>query len=416
LGAEGISGKELIKRRLKEEPMATVVVMPKLGPKMIEGAIEKWLKGEGDKVEKEEPLVSILVEKVSFEYGSPTAGVLRKIIRAADQVVSVNEPIAIIGTVEEDISNLDPGRLSAGEGRVQISAEKRPTSLPSEEKRIHASPLAKKIAAEKGVDLAHIVGTGPRGRITQEDVLKIIEEKGKRSVTAEVSPSEIIPVSGIRRTIGLHMSESKKNIPHFYLSIEVEMTNLLEARKQLLESIEKEKGMRVSLTDFLVKITANAIKKHMIVNSTFEEGQIRIYKEINVGVAMGGREGLIVPVVRRANERSIGEICLRTKELNKKVKDGTLSLDDVTGGTFTISNLGMYGIDVFTAIINPPQCAILTVGKVSHRPIAANNEVAVRPMIWMTLSVDHRVLDGKQAADFLGEIKRQVENPLVLFT
>jgi len=192
------------------------------------------------------------------------------------------------------------------------------------------------------------------------------------------------------------------------------MSKFMELRKQLSESIEKEKGARFSVTDLLVKVVAQAVQKQPLVNSTFDGREIRLLKEINIGVAMAGKDGLIVPVIRRANECSIGEISSRTKELNQRLQDGTLSLDDVTGGTFTLSNLGMYGIDLFTAIINPPQCVILAVGKVSKKPAAVNDQVVVRPMMWMTLSVDHRILDGKQAAEFLGEIRNLIENPYLL--
>ena len=394
--------------------MATVVTMPKLGLTMTEGTIEKWLKQEGDKVEKGEPLVCILTEKISYEYESPSSGVLRKTLRGVNEVISITEPIAIIAGAEEDISNLALSQTPAPQMKEERPPDIRAGSIPSEDKRVLASPLAKKIALEKGVDLTKIVGTGPGGRITQDDVLKAAQASGKPLVPVEISAPEVIPVSGIRRTIGQRMSESKKNIPHFYLSIEVDMTQFIELRKQLSESIEKEKGVRVSVTDLLVKVVAHALQKQPLVNSTFEGQNIKLCREINIGVAMAGKDGLIVPVIRRANECSIGEISSRTKDLNQRLQDGTLSLDDVTGGTFTLSNLGMYGIDLFTAIINPPQCVILAVGKVSNKPVAVNDQVVVKPMMWMTLSVDHRILDGKQAAEFLGEIRNLVENPHLL--
>ena len=394
--------------------MATVVMMPKLGLTMTEGTIEKWLKQEGDRVEKGEPLVCILTEKISYEYESPFSGVLRKILGGVNEVVSITEPIAIIAGAEEDISNLALSQTPAPQMKEERLPEISAGSNPSEDKRVLASPLARRIAQEKGVDLSKIVGTGPGGRITQDDVLKAFQTKGKPSVPLEISAPEVIPVSGIRRTIGQRMSESKKNIPHFYLSIEVDMTKFIELRKQMSESIEKEKGVRVSVTDLLVKVVAHALQKQPLVNSTFEGQHIKLCREINIGVAMAGKDGLIVPVIRRANECSIGEISSRTKDLNQRLQDGTLSLDNVTGGTFTLSNLGMYGIDLFTAIINPPQCVILAVGKVSNKPVAMNDQVVIKPMMWMTLSVDHRILDGKQAAEFLGEIRSLVENPHLL--
>jgi len=394
--------------------MATVVTMPKLGLTMTEGTIEKWLKQEGDRVEKGEPLICILTEKISYEYESPSSGVLRKTLCGVNEVISVSEPIAIIAGAEEDISNLALLQVPAAHRKEEQPRDIMAGSIPSEERRILASPLAKKVAQEKGVDLSKIVGSGPGGRITQEDVLKAAQAAVEPTVPAEISAPEVIPVTGIRRTIGQRMTESKKNIPHFYLSVEVEMSKFMELRKRLSESIEKEKGVRVSVTDLLVKVVAHALQKQPLVNSTFDGQHIRLLKEINIGVAMAGKDGLIVPVIRRANECSISDISSRTKALNQRLQNGTLSLDDVTGGTFTLSNLGMYGIDFFTAIINPPQCVILAVGKVSKKPVAINDEVVVRPMMWMTLSVDHRILDGKQAAEFLGEIRSLVENPYLL--
>ena len=178
-----------------------------------------------------------------------------------------------------------------------------------------------------------------------------------------------------------------------------------------MKDVEKEKGVRVSVTELLVKIVSLGLKKHPMVNSTFEDQRIKVFKEINLGVAMAAGEGLIVPVVHKADERSISEISSRVKELNQKAQAGTLSLEDVTGGTFTLTNLGMYGIDKFTAIINPPQCAILAVGKVSEKAAVEEGKVVVKPMAWFTLSADHRILDGKQGAEFLSEIKRLIENP-----
>ena len=396
--------------------MATVVVMPKLGLTMTEGTIEKWLKGEGDQVEKGEPLVCILTEKISYEYESPASGVLRKILRPANELIPVTEPIAVIAEASEDISGLEVSEASAGVREEERPVAGKAEAVPREGKRVHASPLAKKIAQEKRVDLGKVVGTGPGGRITQEDVVKFVETRERPSAPAKSSPPSpgAVPVSGIRRMIGQRMSESKRNIPHFYLSVEVEMTELIDLRKRLLGPIEKEKGVRVSLTDLLVKVVAQGLEKHPAVNSTLEGEGIRRYGEINVGVAMAGKEGLIVPVIRGANRSSIGEISLRAKELNQRLQEGRLSLEDVSGGTFTLTNLGMYGIELFTAIINPPQSAILAVGKVTEKPVAVEGQVAIRPMMWMTLSVDHRILDGREGAEFLGEIKRLVENPQLL--
>ncbi len=394
--------------------MATLVVMPRLGYSMDKGMIEKWHKNEGDPVEKEELLLSILTDKVSFEYQSPATGILRKILRQVNETVPVSEPIGIIAGLEEDISNLLSAKPEMPEKEPAVAARPQMEKIPEEPRRGFASPLVKKIAQEHNIDLSKVIGTGPGGKIMKEDVFKVVEKKGAPVAAAKTPPAEGIPVAGIRKIIGQRMSESKRNFPHFYLSLEVDMAQVLEIRNQIIERIEKERGIRVSVTDLLVKIVAQALKKHPMVNSTFEEERIRLFPEINVAVAMAGKEGLIVPVVHQADQRSIGEISSRLKELNQKVQDGNLSLEDVQGGTFTLSNLGMFGIDQFIAIINPPQCAILAVGKVNKKAVVINDQVVIRPMAWTTLSADHRIVDGKQGAEFLAEIKEIIENPNLL--
>ena len=393
--------------------MATAVVLPRLGLNMVEGTIEKWFKKEGDPVEKGEPLVCIQTEKVSYEYESPASGVLRKIVREVNDVVPVSETIGIIGSAEEDISALLPPGEATSEGKEEKVMETRREVAPSEERRVFASPFARKIAKESGIDLNRITGTGPGGRVTKDDVLGFAErQKGKISSTAgETTPCDVMEVRGIRRVIGQRMTESARTIPHISLSVEVDMSELLAFRARILKDLEKEKGIRISVTEVLVKIVSLGLKKYPVVNSTFEGQRIKIFKEINLGVAMAAGEGLIVPVVHKADERSVSEISSRVKELNQKAQTGTLSLEDVTGGTFTLTNLGMYGIDKFTAIINPPQCAILAVGKVSEKPAVEERRVVIKPMAWLTLSADHRILDGKQGAEFLSEVKRLIENP-----
>ncbi len=394
--------------------MATWVVMPRLGYTMTEGMIEKWFKKEGDLVEKDDLLVSIMTDKVSYEYQSPGSGILRKILHGDNEMVAVSAPIAILGTADEDITTLIPMGKEISQKIEAPQAEIESERSSPEREKIFASPVVKKMAQEHHLDLRTVAGTGPGGKIMKEDVLKVVEGKGGPPAPMGVLSYEIIPVVGIRKIMGERMGESKKNYPHFYLSLEVDMTHLLELRNEVLDRIEKERGIRVSLTDLLVKIVAHALMKHPWLNSTFETGHIKRFKEINISVAMAGKDGLIVPVVHGADRLSLGEISLRMKGLNQKVQNGALSLDDVTGGTFTLSNLGMFGIDQFTAIINPPQCAILALGRVTRKPAVIGEQIGIRPMAWTTLSADHRILDGKQGAEFLTEIKELVENPKLM--
>lgn len=396
--------------------MATVVTMPKLGATMTEGTILGWYKKEGERVNKEEALVCILTEKVNYEYESPASGILRKILRLPKDIVNVSDPIAIIGTADEDITHLILGekQISKEHGKEMVIEKKAAMDLPVNGKEIIAYPLAKKIAQERGVDLKAITGTGPKGRITQEDVIKFVEKSKIAPMEKKESALEIRGLSGIRRTIAQRMSESWRNAPHITLSVEVDMTQLSEVRKKILEPIERENGVRVSLTDLLIKIVAKGLEKHLLMNSTFESGQIKISKEINIGVAMAGGEGLIVPIVQNANELSIRKIAQRTKDLYEKMQSGKLALEDVQGGTFTLSNMGMFGIDKFSAIINPPECAILAVGKIGKKPAVIEESIMIRQMAWLTLSADHRIVDGKQAADFIIYIKDMVENSYLL--
>ncbi len=397
--------------------MATTVIMPKLGLTMTEGTIERWLKKEGDRVQKGEPLVEIITEKINFQYESPASGILKKILRYEGEVVPVATPIAIIAEEGEDLTEME-GIMP------EIQAE--PTAPPlihketkaGSSERILASPLAKKMAKEKGIDLRTLRGSGPRGRIVQADVLKAIERLKEKEVPSPppVQPpsGRLLPLKGIRKIMAKRMAESFQNIPHFYLSIEVEMSALQELRERLKEEIERRLNIRITMTDLLVKITASALKDHPILNSKFEGDQIRLMEEINIGVAIALEEGLIVPVIHQADRKSLREISLALRDLTQRAREGKLSLEDVEGGTFTLSNMGMLGIDQFNPIINPPQCSILGVGKTVEKPVVKGREIVIRPMAWLTLSSDHRIVDGATAAQFLNDLKRLIEEPVLL--
>jgi pyruvate dehydrogenase E2 component (dihydrolipoamide acetyltransferase) len=397
--------------------VATTVIMPKLGLTMKEGTIEKWLKQEGDRVEKGEPLVEIITEKLNFQYESPASGILRKILHPAGKVVSVTTPIAIIAEEGEALPEFE-----ASKPDVPKEAPMPAAAVQSERKehgeRIFASPVARKTAQEKGIDLSLLKGSGPNGRIIQADVLKAAEriqtEGGKPSVPTHKTEDKLIPLKGIRKIIAQRMTDSFQNTPHFYLSVEVDMSAVQDLKERVKDEVEKRAKVKLTVTDILVKVVASALKEHPIMNSRFEGDQIRLLEEINVGVAIALADGLIVPVVHRADQKSLAEIASAIRTITKRARRGKLSLEDVGGGTFTLSNMGMLGIDKINPIINPPECAILGVGRTIEKPVVRGGEIKIKPMAWFTLSSDHRIVDGAAAGLFLSRIQKIIETPAFL--
>ena len=396
--------------------MATVVIMPKLGLTMTEGSIEKWLKQEGDRVEKGEPLFEIITEKLNFQYEAPGTGLLQRILHPEGDTVPVSTPIAILAEEGETVSAVESIQ-AAGPGDIpQFGATRSEPKEPV--KRIFVSPIARRIAREKGIDLSTVKGSGPGERIVKNDILAAAE----KPVAAEGAPPSLaagpsrktLPLKGIRRVIAKRMTESFQNIPHFYLSLEIDMTACLTLYEKLKEDVEKRTKVRLTMTDILVKVAASALKDHPLINSRIEGDQIVLLDEINIGVAIALEEGLIVPVLRQADRKFLSEIASSLRGLTQKAKEGKLSLDEVGGGTFTLSNMGMLGIDKFNAIINPPECSILGVGRTVRKAVVYGEEIRISPMAWFSLSSDHRIVDGATAALFLNRIKELVENPSLL--
>jgi len=391
--------------------------MPKLGLTMKEGTIEKWLKQEGDRVEKGEPLVEIITEKLNFQYESPASGILRKILHPEGKVVAVTTPIAIIAEEGEALPEFE-----AIKSEVPAEAPMPAAAVRKEKKkhreRIFASPFARKTAQEKGIDLSLLEGSGPEGRIIQADVLRAgerVQTEGVRpSVPTEKPAEKLIPLKGIRKIIAQRMTESFRNTPHFYLSVEVDMSAVQDLKERVKDEVEKRAKVRLTLTDILVKVVASALKDHPIINSRIEGDQIRLLEEINVGVAIAIEDGLIVPVVHRADQKSLTEIASAIRTLTKRARRGKLSLEDVGGGTFTLSNMGMLGIDKINPIINPPECSILGVGRTIEKPVVREREIKIKPMAWLSLSSDHRIVDGAAAGLFLNHIQKIIENPAFL--
>lgn len=394
--------------------MLRKVIMPKLGETMEEGEIIKWLKKEGDKVKEGESLLEIATDKANMEVEAAASGFLRKIVASEGEVILVTETIAFIAdSMDEEISE-EEGKASKGEGEKK---EKEEMSAQAEKEKaiakpVKASPLAKKLAREHNIDLFSIEGTGPAGRIVKEDILRALEQEEAQAGGA-VTEEEIF-LSRAEKVQMQQMAKSKKEIPHVYLSLEVDFSEAIKMRNDLLGEFEKEKGVHLSYTDLLIKSCARALSKLGRINSTFEEGKLMVHSDIDVGLAVAREEGLIVPVIKKADRKDLFQIARDRIELVEKAKKNKLSLKELEGAAFTLSNLGIVGIKTFTAIINIPQVSILAVGEIKERAVIQKEKVVVRPMMEMTLSCDHRVIDGYLGARFLQEIKRGLEKPSLL--
>jgi pyruvate dehydrogenase E2 component (dihydrolipoamide acetyltransferase) len=391
--------------------MVTEVIMPKMGQTMEKGKIVKWLKKEGETVQRGEPLLEIETDKTTIEIEARGSGILRKILTQEGSEAPIAEVIGYIGTEDEPLPEAATrARVapSKPEAEVVLAGPKPMEEAHLEpEMRIKASPLAKRLAEEKGVNLALVKGTGPGGRITREDVLDFLTEK---------SPAEfeLVPMTSMRRAIAAKMTESKTHVPHFYMSVEVEMTEAVKTREELLPTFEAEAGVRLSYTNLLVKAAALGLKEYPQLNATLEGENIKLWKNVNVGIAVGLEDGLIVPVLRDASELSLRELAVRMAGLVAKARDKKLREDEFTGGTFTVSNMGSLDVDSFIAIINVPETAILAAGRINDKAVAINGNIVARKMMTLTLSADHRVVDGVYAAKFLGKVKNLLESPRML--
>lgn len=410
--------------------MATVMEMPKLSDTMKEGAVARWLKKEGDKVTSGLPVVEIETDKATMEFESPASGILLKIIVGEKQTCDLNAPIAVIGKPEENWQEAVEKYLSkkkGGASAAKAAPALTPAALPaaaadsasvtSSVDRLRASPLAKRVAADKGIDLRTVQGSGPNGRIIVKDVESL--SGGVAGALPLVSSFSSVPaaemekvsLSMMRKTIARRLVESTSTAPHFYLTISLNMGPLLAWRKATLAKISE--ADKFSVNDLIVFLVSRALRKHPTINSSWQGDYIAQYNSVHMGVAVALPAGLVTPVVRHSDKLSLVQIAQKNRELIKLARDGKLQPDDYSGGTFTISNLGMSGIEDFTAIINPPQAAILAVGSTVTMPVVDENGVIVAEQrMKVTLSCDHRVIDGAQGAEFLKTLKTFVEDPM----
>ncbi len=469
--------------------MAKTLELPALGNSMEEGTITQWFKAEGDSVAKGEALYEVMTDKVNMEVEATEAGILRKILAPVDATVPVNDPVAILGTLDEDISALLGGTtaaLTAEAGQVGKEAEVTspvmeapvPSAPPLEtegDNRVFASPRARRYADEYGVDVALLAGrgTGVDGRIVEADVVAFYEEQQAANKEAEkaaprvsplaqrvaaehgvpvetvtgtgpggkvthddvkrlvappaVSPSAspiiggggattVVTLRGMRKMVADAVARSASTAPHVTLTIPVDMSEATRFRAQILPAIEKSHGVRVSFTDLIAKAAARALQDHPYLNSTLSGNDITLHASVHMGIAVSlGTDGLIVPVVSDAQAKSLGEFSKSLKALVAKAKGNSLASGEVTGGTFSITNLGTFGVTQFNPIINPPQTAILGVCAIADTIVAVNGQPSVRPMMNLCLSFDHRVTDGAPAAAFLAQLKETLEQPYLMF-
>lgn len=414
--------------------MATNVILPMLGQTMEEGTITKWLKQEGESVQKGEPLLEVMTDKANMEVESPTSGVLLKILVPENTTVPVKEVIAIIGEPGEVVKEKTEPKMTAEEEKPKAESTaagvvEPKVPMPSSEEtpgRIFASPRAKMAAAELGIDISMLVGkgSGPGGRIIERDVLDYAEKKPERSAVEKIVTSKTpterqgigrkIPLTPMRKSVADSVSASIRTAPHVTLTAETDVTELIALRKQITEEIERIHGVKPSFTAFVIKAAAMAILDHPTINSSFTEDGIIIHDEINIGVAVAVEGGLVVPVIKQADVKPIYKIAQDMDKLVEKAREGKLLPDDMHGGTFSITSLSSYGVDMFNPIINPPQSAILGVCRSVEKPAVVNGEITIRSMMNLCLSFDHRVLDGAPAAQYLSKVKELLEKPYLL--
>jgi len=432
---------------MRSETMKTVE-MPKMGDTMEEGKILRWIKQEGDPVNKGESLAEVETDKVNIEIESFASGVLRKILVPEGASAPIGAGIALIGAPDEPL----PDSLS-GNGSVKASATKemekgttasegseqtlreakgdyraKQTSVHSptdagSQGRIFISPIARRIAEEQQLDYSRVEGTGPNGRIIKLDIEAALAQK--QETLAPSTPAQLpileateateIPLTAMRRTIAKRLSQSMQTAPHFYVTSVIDTGKLADLRRQINEYAQKEPDpVKVSFNDLIVKAVALALVRMPQINVSFAEDRLILKKQVHIGMAVALEQGLIVPVIRNADQRRVLAIARESQRLAELARTGKLRPEDFSGGTFTVSNLGMFDVDSFTAVINPPESAILAVGSITPTPVVVNGQVVVRDRMKVTLSSDHRAIDGATAARFLQEVKRLLEEPFGL--
>jgi pyruvate dehydrogenase E2 component (dihydrolipoamide acetyltransferase) len=418
--------------------MALKFGMPSLGHTMEKGKVIEWLKQEGQAVSKGEPLLVVETDKVVTEVEAPADGVVLKILVRPDEERPIGATLALLGAPGETLSEADMRQLlgvettpqAAPAAPVASAVAAPPLTTPRDAgERVKISPIARKLAEEFGIDPASLQGTGPGGRITKEDVLRAAEtaaaaaapapaaapavtpRRAAASGSARLSVSRTIPLTGIRGRVAERMFESWNTIPRVTEVMQVDMSVTVAFRDAMMGQWEQQYGVRISLNDMITKAVATALPRHPRLNATLVNQEVRLHEGVNIGVAVNLDEGLIVPVIFNADQKDLGQIARESRQLAERARAGRLQLPEISDGTFTITNLGTTGVDLFTPIINPPQVAILGVGMVQRRPVAVGDALAIRPSVYLSLVFDHRALDGVPAANFLQELQRLLTKP-----
>ena len=429
--------------------MPTHVLMPALSPTMTEGKLAKWLKNEGDEIQSGDVIAEIETDKATMEVEAVDEGTLGKIlVPAGSEGIAVNTPIAVILAEGEDASAIEQMAAPPAADKAEAAPAEAPAAAPpaappapaaapqpaaapppqAQGKRIFASPLARRIAGEAKLDLAGITGSGPRGRIIKADVEKAIAARAAApaAAPAEAKPAPTpapaapgaapyveVPNSTMRKVIAQRLTQSKRDAPHFYLSINCNIDALMAMREELnARTPEGEGAFKISVNDFVVRAVALAMRAYPDVNCSWTDDAIRYYQTVDVSVAVATPNGLITPVVRNADQKGLAQISNEVRVLAKKARDGKLMPEEYQGGGFTISNLGMYGISDFAAVINPPQSCLLAVGAAEKRPIVKDGALAIGTVMSCTMSTDHRSVDGAKGAEYLQVLKKLIEDPL----
>ncbi len=429
--------------------MSTNVIMPQMGESIAEGTVTRWMKKVGERVERDEPLFEISTDKVDAEIPSPAAGVLAKILVKENETVAVNTVVAVINS---EGATVEAAETAAAEKKAEAPAKVetppqaeppvRPPSaapqqiiaMPEREpgEKVRSSPLVRRIASEHNVDLAEVAGTGLGGRVSKKDILAYLEHPRAAGVAPAAAPSRpaettpsatpaakrmvftgptnVVPMTPMRKQIAEHMMASRRTSAHVSTVFEVELTRIYDLRAQQAAEFEKRNGLKLTYTPFFVRAAVEAIKEFPIVNSSVDGTNIVHKRDVNIGVAVALDSGLIVPVIKNADEKNFLGIARAVQDLAERARSKRLSVDDVEGGTFTITNPGVFGSLFGTPIIHQPQVAILGVGTIEKRPVVRNDAIAIRPMVYLVLSFDHRIIDGAVADQFMSRIESLLEN------
>jgi pyruvate dehydrogenase E2 component (dihydrolipoamide acetyltransferase) len=421
------------------------IVMPRLSDSMEEGTILTWMKSVGDEIAVGDEIVEIETDKANMAYEADVAGTLTEILAEEGETLPIGAPIALVGEDGEGSGASTAGPVTAGDPPPPVakasSGEGAPAAPPAGEtteanltgsnggeeveggERVKASPVARRLAKERGVDLSSLVGSGPGGRIVKKDVKQAAKAGKAEADAASPSPSpppetakgevEVVELTKLQQVVARRMAESKATAPHFYLQTEIDMTAAVEGRRQVKE-LAGEGDVVPSFNDMVVKACALALREHPKANGAYRDGRFELYSRINVGVAVAARDALVVPTGFDADKKGLRQIASDTRALAGKVRDGSITPPELSGGTFTVSNLGMYGIANFSAVINAPQAAILAVGAIVEQPAVRDGEITTAQLMGATLSCDHRILYGAPAAEFLARVRALLEEPLSL--